>query len=475
MQITFKYIRNRIREHSKSNLLQACYNILDDKKDKHKPIWYVFLLMKWTYLYGGESYPLKPLTDRRLSNILKSITDFNSEHISGFIKGGNLNRAMQILYSQQFYLQTSVYKEKFATQLKLYSSLKSKYDIGRSFETKTGFTVFDFIHITELTWLAVNIDELKKDGLYFDGYLGNDFLKIASEVTDVEKVRSFLKLLVLDPINPNDKIAKFKRSLKREELQSMERTFFTQYPFQYFNNRIKLVHKSVFNYVINYYIYDYLKSNDDKFTTEFGLRLEKYIELGIKEMKYDYLREVDLKKTLPKGSNLVDFVITKDNIFIESKAVELQPYPSINPTDELLFNSLKDSLLKAYFKQLINVSKVISANDEGWGIILTYKKLFWSDFSDLYELGKDKFDEYSDIKFLPPENVFIIDVYTWDRIVNIVKDENTTLLKILKLAKKNNSNHKTKKQSFDMHLDVFENNSLNLSYLKEELKQLKIE
>jgi len=78
MEITFTYIRNRIREHSKQELLHACYNILDDKKDEiKKPIWFVFLLMKWTYLYGGEKYPSKPLTQKKLSNILKSITDFN--------------------------------------------------------------------------------------------------------------------------------------------------------------------------------------------------------------------------------------------------------------------------------------------------------------------------------------------------------------------------------------------------------------
>lgn len=473
MTITFTYIKNRIREHSKQDLLQACYNILDDKKDElKKPIWFVFLLMKWTYLYGGEKYPNKPLTREKLVKILKSITDFNEEHISDFIKSGEIQRAFHILYSQQFYLQTYVSKNKFATQLKLYNSLKSKYDINQSFLEKTGFNILDFIKIMQLTWLYTNIDELKKPGLHFNGYLESDFLQITSSMVEEDKLIKFLKLLVLDPVNPNEKITQFKRNIRKEELQSLERSFFTMYPFQYFNGKIKVVHKSIFNYTLNYFIYDYLKSNDKEFTTEFGLRFEKYIELGIKELNYKYTSENELKKILPKNSNVVDFYINDSNIFIECKAIELQAYPSINPTDEIIYNAIKDSLIKAYFKQLLNVSKTLKEDEENWGIILTYKKLYWSHFTDLYEIGKSKQKKKIDNKHLPPENVFIIDLHTWDRIVNIINDEKTTLLEILQLAKKNN--FQSKKQSFDMHLDDFENNPLNLSYLQPEIEQLEI-
>ena len=104
----------------------------------------------------------------------------------------------------------------------------------------------------------------------------------------------------------------------------------------------------------------------------------------------------------------------------------------------------------------------------------SYKKLFWSHFSDLYELGREKFSNAKDNGHLPPENVFIIDLYTWDKIIHIVKDGQTSLLDILKTAKINNSKPETKKQSFDMHLDIFDINKLNLTYLVDELEQLEI-
>lgn len=473
MEITFNYIRNRIREHSKEDLLQACYNFLDDKKDeKSKPLWYVFLLMKWTYLYGGEKYPLKPLRPQNISNIFRSITELNKDYIGNYIESGEITRAFHILYSQQFYLQTFVTREKFATQLKLYSTLKSRYDIDKSFLSKTGFSIADFLKIMQLTWLCINIDKLNKPGLYFNGYLEDDFFNVISKFTEKDKVIKFLQLLVLDPVNPNEKIKQFKQGLRNEEYQSLEKSFFVLYPFQYFNGKIKVIHKSIFNYTANYYIYDYLKSNDEKFTTEFGLRFEKYIACGLKELKYDYIPENGLKELLPINSNLVDFYIEETKIFIECKAVELQPYPSSNPSDDVIYKSLKDSLIKAYFKQLLPVSKLVNGNEENWGIILTYKKLYWGQYTELFKLGMVNHKEEIDHLHLPPENVFLIDIHTWDRIVNIIKDEKTSLLELLKLAKKNNSKPEKFKQNFDMHLDDFKRNPLKLSYLQKELEGL---
>ena len=473
MRITFNYIRNRIREHSKDELLRASYRVLNDKR-KHMPIWYVFLLMKWTYIYGGERKPSKPLTNEKFSKLLNAITNFNQEHISSFFSDKDFSKVFLILHSQQFYLQTSVYKEKFATQLKLFDTINGKYNISASFKSKTGISISDFTYMLQATWLFTRVNEFNDIKLRYYGHLSKHFLDMMAILLNEEKVNAFLKLLVLDPENPEDKIKNYKLSIRNNDLQFMEQTLFTLYPFQVFDSQIKVIHNSVLNYTLNYYIYDFLKSNDDKFTTEFGQRFEKYIEFGIKEMKYKFYPEVEIKKLLPKNSNLVDFLFYEQNIYVECKAVEIQPYPSINPTDELLLNSIKDSILKAYFKQLLKVSKYISSDKENWGIILTYKKLFWSQFDDLYELGKEKFKNHPNITILPPENVFIIDLGTWDRIVHLVKNGQTTLLELLILAKKNNSLPETKKQAFEMHLDIFEDSSLDLSYLQTEIKNLEI-
>ncbi len=473
-KIEFSYIRNRISEYRKDDLLSFCYQQLDSNKNKKFPIWCIFTLIKWTIMYGEKKYPPKQLTFEKFSKIFNYITTFGDEHILSFFKENRIDKAFQILYNQQFYLQKKVYKEIYATQLKLFSSIKGKYDINKSFFDKTGFTIFDFLYIQNFFWIYINIDKLNKEGLYFDGFFDTYFLNFVSKMTCREKVQIFINLLTLNQNNAEKCISNFRHKINKVDLQIMEMSFFTMFPFVIWKKQIKLVHLSVFKHTINYYIYDFLKSQDENFTTYFGYRLEKYIELGLKEIQVDYNTETQLKKILPKHSNLTDFFIKSENIFIESKATEMQALPSINPTDELIYNALKSSLFKAYFEQLVPVSQLLQPDNENWGIIITYKEFFWSDFTELFKIGKEKYDANSDFAHIPPQNVFIIDIYTWDKVIHIVKNGKATLSEILRKAKKNNSKEETFKQLFDMHLDEYNIGTLNLSYLEDEIDSLKI-
>ena len=475
MEVKFKYIKNRISEYKKNDILEYCFNILDRNKKEIFPIWHIFILMKWTYIYGETKYPSKVLTPERFNTIFKAISNFNSEHISNFLKNKQVDKAFQILYNQQDYLQKSVYKEIFATQLKLFSTIKGKYDIEKSFKIKTGFSILDFLFIEQIVWLYMNMNEMKEPLFYFDGYLEDHFLNMTAELTSIHKVKCFISLLTLNPKNAIENISSFKHKINKEVLQTMEMSFFTMFPFLIYKGQIKLVHEAVFKHTINYYIYDFLKTNDDRFTTEFGDRLEKYIGLSLAETEVNYYNENQLKKILPNNSSIVDFYIQDENVFIESKATELQAYSSVNPTDELLYNSLKSSIFKAYFKQLVPVSKLLNPNSESWGIIITYKELFWSDFSRLYDIGKEKYESNLDNSHLPPENVFIIDIYTWNKIIQIIKDGEATLSEILNVAKVNNSKFETTKQLFGMHLDIYKLNKMNLNYLHEELECMEIQ
>ena len=472
MEITLEDIKNNIKSYYVEDLLHACYNYLDFKSEQMKPIWVALLLMKWTYLYSSKSYPVKILTNKGFRELFDSIHNFNPKHISNFIKSGNVNKAFTIIHYQQFYLQTAVHKERFSTQLKLYEGLNSRYDIGKSFEEKTGLSIFDFIFILQLTWLWVHIDHLNKEGLIFEGYLSQDFIEVSSEIIGFEKVKKFIRQLILYPKYAISEVQKW-NGIRKEEWQTMERSFFTLFPFQYFNHGVKVIHQSVLHYSINYYVYDYLKINDPKFTTEFGARFEKYIELGLKEIKADYITETTIKKLLPAKHKVVDFKI-EENIYIECKAIEASAYMSINPTDDLLYSSLKDSILKAYYEQLLSVTKTLSEDKENWGIILTYKTFFWSQFTDLYKFTKEFYTDIDSINHLPPRNVFIIDIYTWDKIINIIKTKQATLVFLLQEAREANRNEQTRKQQFDMHLDHYNINQHQLSYLTEESKRLEI-
>lgn len=463
MKVSFNYIRNRISEHSIDDLLEFSYNLLESQKKEVFPIWYVFVLMKWSMIYGGKKRPPKKLTNEKYGNIYNSITNLNQEHITSFIRDSQIDKMFQILYNQQFYLQKKVYKDILYTQYKLYLSVKGKYDIEKSFKDKTNLSIHDFLFILQLFWLYININQLKKDNIFFEGLIDSAFVDAAKKIVDENKILSFIKLLTIHPYNSNSCINNYKHLIRNEDLQTMEMSFFTMFPFQLFKNKLRLVHESVFNYCANYYIYDFLKSKDENFTTEFGYRIESFFELGLKEANISYKTESQLKQLLPAKSKLVDFALLEDNIYIECKATELQAYPFVNPTDELLYNALKSSIFKAYFEQIVSVSKKMSHDKENWGIIITYKEFFCSHFTKLYEVGVKNYPNI-DTSHIPAENIFIIDIYTWNVIVQIMITKKITLLQILREARQSNMDPSTSKMLFQMHLDKYNLGKLNLRY-----------
>jgi hypothetical protein len=470
MEKDSKYIVNRIGEYRRDDILEFCYKLMDSKRNEMFPIWHVFLIMKWAYLYSGIKYSSKVLTPERFARIYNAVNDLGSEHVTSFFTNGRFDRSFAILFSQQFYLQKPVRLEVFAMQMKIYNSISGKYDINGSFKNMTGLSITDFIFLLELLWLFLNRDILNfgNENVFYN----TDFISYAKGVINETKIIRFLDQLLLDPTNPIGKISEFKRGIRNSELQPFETTFFTMFPLHLFKGEVRLIHKLLFNHTANYFIHDFLKVNDPLFNAEFGRRFEKYIGLGLKEMNCNCKTENTLKVELPPNSKLVDYYLPDTNIYIECKSIEMTALPSYNPTDDLLFNALKDSILKAYFDQILTVAKEIGSSKENWGLIITYKEFFWSEMTDLFELGKGKFENFEIASICKPENVFIVDIYTWDRIVGLVKEGSVSLLEILTAAKTNNSNPQTKKALFRMHLDEYKYNTPKLSYLESEVKEL---
>ncbi|WP_179021848.1 hypothetical protein [Winogradskyella forsetii] len=467
---SFDEIKLKINSYKIEDLLQACYNYFDFETDKPKALWVPLTMMKWIYLYGPRVLPVKELSIESFNDLFDSIMNFDPDHISNYIKNQGGFRAFAILHYQQFYLQTAVYKERFSTQLKLYDVLKSKYNIAESFEQKTGLSVKDFLGILQLVWLYAAMKQSDYPKTKITGYLSKEIMDVLNEVFGKFKTHQFIHLLMITPANAATEAKKWSGTNK-EKYENMEHSFLTLFPFQLFNNAVRIVHPSVFNYTANYYIYDYMKLNDPKFTTEFGSRIEKYVQLGLDEMKISYQIESSIKTLLPAKSKVVDFIIDH-NIFIECKAIEPKPLASINPTDDYIYSSYKDSLLKAYFEQILQVSKMLNPKEENWGIVITHKTMFWSDFRELFEFSKNKYPNKGDTHHLPPGNVFIMDIHTWDSLINLVSSGQITLIELLIKARNNNETPKTRKAQFDMQLDDFELNQYQLTYLKEETDDL---
>lgn len=183
------------------------------------------------------------------------------------------------------------------------------------------------------------------------------------------------------------------------------------------------------------FIYNYLKRNDPGFQSEFGNRLEKYVELGIKEMELTYQRETDLKIPFPK-SKVCDFAI-KTKVLVEVKATELSIRSGVTRSQDVMLT--ETTIVKAY-SQLIELANRMDPNGTFYGIIITYKDMFLGFGRDAWkEFLKEKITALClqkgfNLSAVPPDNLFFLSIDDWDKMVQLVKNKTVTIDEILQCA-----------------------------------------
>lgn len=477
--VTQEFIVKKIKSYDRAHLLNNLFYTLkqiDLREENNHPLWHYLLLIKWTFLYGNDKGK-KILSREKFISLLKYVEKFEKKSLDPYVKNHEWDKFFQIIGYQQFYLQQEVHWSDFARQLKLFgASLKSKYDIEKSFNELSGLKLFDFIFFMHIVWMFTLANRMKK-GVIYTGYIGEEIHEMMKDIFNLkEEFDNFLVLLTLNKTNVGKSITQFKTGIKKPNLQSFEMSFFTQLPFVLnTKNKYEIVHRNIFNYCCNYFLYDYLKTNDDKFTEEFGRRFEKYVELGLKESGVNYFSERDLIKNLGKEEKIVDYIVD-NQVLIECKGIEPKPLSSVIPDDKIVYNAFKDSIFKAYLKQMLNVVKLHETLDDPiYGIIICYKDFYLSSLDDFAGILSEKIKAICimngwEVNPLPPENVFVISVVNWDIIVEYIKEKRVTLPDLLKEAV--SKNKKEKHKWFLGLLKEYGSAKANLSYLEFENKKL---
>lgn len=477
--VTEDYIIKKIRDYNKAHLLNNLFYTLkqiDLLEEKNLPIWHYLLLIKWTLLYGSDKGK-KALSQEKLITLLQYAQKFEKKSLDAYVKKNEWDKVFQIVGYQQFYLQQQVHWSDFARQLKLFGpSLKSRYDIEKSFNELAGLKLFDFIFFMHILWIFTLANSMRK-GVIYTGYIGEEIHEMMKDIFNLKvEFDSFLVLLTLDIKNVVKFITQYKTGINTPHLQAFEMSFFTRLPFvQYTENQYEIVHRNIFNYCCNHFLYDYLKTNDQKFTEEFGRRFEKYVELGLKEAGVTYAGEQDLIKTFGKGEKVVDYIVDRQ-VLIECKGIEPKPLSSVIPEDEIIYNAFKDSIFKAYLKQMLNVAKLHEGlNGPLYGIIICYKDFYLSSLDDFSTILNEEVRSVClqngwEVNPLPPENVFVINIVNWDIIVEHVREKRITLPKLLKEAV--SQNRKGKNKWFLGLLNEYGSATAKLPYLESENNKL---
>lgn len=467
----FKPIRNKIRKHTFDSLVFHILELLRiyEESPNPSPFWHPLLLLKWTLEFAEQDRSSRQADRKVIKQLLDVLEELEMAHPTFNLKmnGFNLNKTFTILSFQQMQYQEYAWTDTFERQVILYDELKHKYDIAKSFYTLTGIPIFDFIRILFFYWMIINNENLTKQK--FTEAIFQDITKILTDKFGGQTMNYFFALLTVSRNNIKQVIDEDKRLVKDYNHQIFEPSLFTRKPFLRIGDHIFVPYKDLFTITVNHFIYDYLKNRDDRFTTELGARMERYVKLGISEVYTNYETENDLRRKLGKDERIVDFVV-EGTILIEVKAIELKPYIGINPTDDNLAQEFKGNIAKAYAQQMLNIAEKTQNGNEFFGMIITYKRLYVGNTTDLWDSflkqETEKLKTPLQISYLPIENVFLIDIRTWDKLIQILKDTKISLREILVKIRETDKNPTSKKNNFDMHLDDYSFGKFDLTYLQ---------
>ncbi|MEL0456787.1 hypothetical protein WJN01_11140 [Flavobacteriaceae bacterium SZ-1-7] len=482
----YKPIRNKLRSFTFESITIEILILLKEIEKSKKirfAFWHLLLLLKWNLEFSDKKYQSKNANRNDIIKLLKLVEELEMSHGVFNPNYGDfaLNKAMTILAHQQFLYQNNVYWDTFVRQLILFDELKHKHCIKNAFEKIAKISIEKFLKISFIVYLVCFINESSEKGkpkFIYKGYITKDISDLLIQLHGRETYYNYFNLLSISKESIKDFIESDKRAIRNYNLQPFEASIFTRKPFFVYNGKYTIPYKDILKHNFNHFIYEFMKNNDEGFTTELGIRLEKYIKKGLDEIQLKYKTEKQLKTILGEKENLVDFIVN-NRILVEVKAIELKPYTSINPNDKILANEFRKNIVKGYAKQMINVAKKLNPNEIYYGMIITYKKLFLGNSSDIWQqFLKDEsmnICSLDDLKIVPYENLFFIDIESWDKLVQILKDNKIELTDLLDKIKEADLNPKTKKFNFSMHLeDIFNFQKFDLSYLEQSYTRMNI-
>lgn len=478
-QMNYKPIRNKLGRFTYNSLVRELLSVLKNQEKSSRPqaFWQGLLLLRWAIEFGGRNYPLKEATRKDIVSLYQQIEKLENAHNIFYPgrNGGNLKKTFIILSLQQMVYQEKAFWDCTARQYLLFNQLRHKYDIAGSFERLTGISITDFLKVLHFKLLLLLNDTASEK--IIKGISIDMFPELVEIQFGPKLSNQLFKLWTISRESINEAINMDTRQIRNYDLQIFEPSIFTRRPMFLFDNRVIIPHRDILNVTINHFIYEFMKNKDPEFSPELGRRMEKYVEMGLHESGIDFKNENELKSRLGKHHTLVDFLL-EDHIVVEVKGIEVKPFTAANPTDEILANEFRQNIVKAYCTQMLPVvSTIATSGTEYFGIIITYRDLMLGNATDLWdqflkeEAEKIGLNEAS-VSLLPVENLFVMDLRTWDYLVHLLKSKQVTLKELLIKIRETDKDPITKKYNFRMHLDDYSCHPLDLSYLLEVREEL---
>jgi hypothetical protein len=459
----FKKVRNKIRNYYPQEIVLACITKLnDDKGDQIQklrlyPFWFMFLLIKWSVLYGEYSDPdRKHFKTRDFNNLINLMHD-----LFGVQRGPddyeNIHHFFRTSTYPQFWLQENLPINKLGRQVLLFYKLEENHRFNQIFLNKFNIYIHEYIELLFILYARfLTTKEVSIEFKWFESLL---------EHYNANAVNTFLTS-ISKTFNELKEFFEQEGNVKNISYEFHEQTPLKKYPLLKIGEKYFSYSRELLAFFCQNAIYDILRESDSKsFMDKFGVIFEDYVKNALLTTSLKFTTEKEIKK-FSQNEKLVDFVISTEssNVFIDAKGVELNYLGMVSHRPDIVADKTKTSVIKGIEQALSTLSIINSVKSEAlqnrennYLLIISYKDLYLGSGEDFYQtFGKERIDElfikYSSSSQLPIENIFLLSVDDFDLLIESINSKNNQIDKFWEMVKSSSKDPSTKRFQIRQYL-----------------------
>lgn len=423
--------------------------------------WELILLGKWVVADWDNIKGNKRVSPNIVNNLINKVKSF-IERQNPLLKKGEegLTKFMRRTAFQQFWHQKKLSASCAGRAIKLLVESNFSTYFEEKLASEIGITRLEIIEIALMIWSGF----LENNNIVF---LRKDYFSSVKDTLGEEKIVLFLKYFSVDAQD----ISKYREILfptKNYYTEIFDKSPFSSKPFVVsVEGNLHLWSIAMLNEIIEFGIYNILKGFDSsKFGTEFGPIFESYIRSQLSDFNLPFTDEKELRNQGFRKQ--VDFVLDGYSglVLIETKAVEASRLSQINPLDEIMANSYKDSIIKALYQAHVVFTQYteIGKKKNPFLLVVSYKELYlgngesvWDEFisktlSEVYDLN-----EFA----IPIENIFFISADGFDKLLICARGKIDCIVEVLEKIVEKKRDVKKKRFVFSQYLNGLGTEELN--------------